>query len=224
MKLLVVEDDDKIARAVKRGLEGEGFTVDVAADGHDGWWMATEVDYDLIVLDLMLPGRDGFSICRDLRAADNWTPILILTANDSDISEANALELGADDYLSKPFSFVVLHARVRSILRRRAHSDAAPTVIGTLRIDSGARRVWIEDHEVQLTHREFDILEFLARRVGQAVSKEQILQGVWEFDFLGDPNIVQVYVTRLRRKLDAPFGTERIQTVRGTGYRIVAGG
>jgi len=218
--LLVVDDDVKIAGAVKRGLEGQGFTVDVARDGDDGWWMATEVAYDLIVLDLALPGRDGFTICRDLRAAENWTPVLMLTANDDQMDEAKALDLGADDYVTKPFSFSVLLARVRSILRRRVHADSAPTVVGDLRLGSAARRVWVGEDEVKLTTREFDVLEFLVRRAGQAVSKDQILRGVWEFDFMGDPNIVQVYLTRIRRKLELAGAADIIHTLHGVGYRI----
>jgi DNA-binding response OmpR family regulator len=220
MKLLVVEDDAKIASAVKRGLEAEGFTVDVAADGNDGWWMATEGSYDLIVLDIMLPGRNGYVLCGDLRAAGNWTPILMLTAKSGDLDEAEALDTGADDFLSKPFSFPVLVARVRSLLRRAGGRDPAPLVAGPLRIDSGARRVWVDGHEVALTRREFDVLEFLARRADVAVSKDEILAGVWEFDFDGDPNIVEVYVARLRRKLAPHVDGEPITTVRGIGYRI----
>jgi DNA-binding response OmpR family regulator len=222
VKLLVVEDDQKIATAVRRGLEIEGFTVDVAANGDDGWWMATEAAYDLIVLDIMLPDRNGLVLCGDLRTAGNWTPVLMLTAKDGELDEAEALNIGADDYLTKPFSFPVLIARVRSILRRSGRHELVASRIGSFTIDSAARRMWSSGVEVELTRREFDVLEFLARRAGHAVSKDEILTGVWEFDFEGDPNIVEVYVARLRRKLDDPFGTDHIRTVRGVGYRIDA--
>lgn len=220
MKLLLVEDDKKIATAVKRGLEAEGFMVEVALDGHDGLWMATEGTYDLVVLDIMLPGRNGYQICADLRHAGNWTPILMLTAKDGDLDEAEALDTGADDYLTKPFSFPVLLARVRALLRRATGHGPVPFEVGGLRIDSGKRRVWCRGTEVTLTAREFDVLEFLTRRAGQVLSKGEILAGVWELDFEGDPNIVEVYILRLRRKIDERFGRRSIHTVRGVGYRL----
>ncbi len=220
MRLLVVEDDHKIAAAVKRGLEREGFAVDVAPDGDDGWWKATEGTYDLIVLDIMLPRRNGYVLCADLRAAGVWTPILMLTAKDGDLDEAEGLDTGADDYLVKPFSFPVLVARVRALLRRSAGRDPVPTTVGSVRIDSVGRRAWSSGVLVDLTRREFDVLEFLARRAGQVVSKDEILSGVWGFDFDGDPNIIEVHVGRLRRKVDEPFGTDHITTLRGLGYRM----
>ena len=166
------------------------------------------------------PGMDGFRVLEEVRRRGQRLPVLILTARDGELDQISALELGADDYLTKPCSLAVLLARVRSILRRHGRTGSAPTCVGTLRIESSARRVWSSGREVALTRREFDVLEFLVRRAGAAVSKEQILQGVWAFDFEGDPNIVQVYITRLRRKLDAPFGTDHIRTVRGSGYRL----
>ena len=221
MKVLVVEDDLKIAAAVRRGLEGEGYTVELAVDGDQGWWMASEGAYDVIVLDLMLPKRNGFVVCRDLRAAGVWTPILVLTAKEGDLDEAEALDTGADDYLAKPFSFPVLVARVRALLRRSAGGGHRPvTTVGALRIDSAARRVWSSGTEVPLSRREFDVFERLVRRAGEVVSKAELLDGVWELDFAGDPNIVEVYVGRLRRKIDEPFGTSHITTVRGAGYRL----
>jgi two-component system, OmpR family, response regulator len=222
VKLLLVEDDKKIATALKRGLEAEGFTVEVAFDGNDGLWMATEGSYDLIVLDIMLPGRNGYLVCADLREADNWTPILVLTAKGGEFDEAEALDTGADDYLSKPFSFPVLVARIRALLRRSAGRAPAPFSAGGVRVDPGSRRVWCGDREVALTAREHDVLEFLVRRAGQVLSKEEILAGVWELDFDGDPNIVEVYIGRLRRKLAASSDGSPIETVRGAGYRLVS--
>lgn len=224
MKLLVVEDDQKIARYVKRGLEGEGFTVDIATTGPDGLWMAAESTYDLIVLDIMLPGRNGYLVCSDLRARGDWTPVLMLTAKDGDLDEAEALDTGADDYITKPFSFPVLVARIRALVRRSAGRNPPPVEAGDLRLDPGERRVWRGDHEVALTARQFDVLEFLMRRAGQVLSKREILEGVWEFDFYGDPNIVEVYVGRVRRRVDEPFGRHAIETVRGAGYRLAADG
>ena len=220
MRLLVVEDDHKIAAAVKRGLEREGFAVDVAPTAMTGGGRRPRATYDLIVLDIMLPGRNGYVLCADLRAAGVWTPILMLTAKDGDLDEAEGLDTGADDYLVKPFSFPVLVARVRALLRRSAGRDPVPTTVGSVRIDSVGRRVWSSDVLVELTRREFDVLEFLARRAGQVVSKDEILSGVWGFDFDGDPNIIEVHVGRLRRKVDEPFGTDHITTLRGVGYRM----
>jgi two-component system OmpR family response regulator len=219
-KLLLVEDDKKIATAVKRGLEAEGFMVEVSLDGDDGFWRATEGSYDLIVLDIMLPGRNGFRICGDLREAGIWTPVLMLTAKDGDLDEAEALDTGADDYLTKPFSFPVLIARVRALLRRTGIQKPAPIEANDLRIDPGSHRVWCREVEVPLTSREFDVLEFMARRAGLVLSKTEIIAGVWSDDFAGDPNIVEVYMRRLRRKLDERFGVELITTVRGAGYRL----
>jgi DNA-binding response OmpR family regulator len=223
VKLLLVEDDTKLAAAVRRGLEAEGFTVEVAADGDEGLWRATEGTFGLVLLDIMLPGRNGYRICADLRAAGDWTPILMLTAKDGDLDEAEALDTGADDYISKPFSFAVLVARVRALLRRSADRAVAPAEVGDLRIDPARRRAWRGDHELVLTAREFDVLALLVRRAGQVLSKSEILATVWDSDFSGDPNIVEVYVRRLRRKVDEPFGRRSIETVRGAGYRMVGG-
>ena len=224
MKLLLVEDDAKVAAAVSRGLRAEGYAVETAADGVDGLWMATQGAYDLIVLDIMLPGRNGYRVCADLRAAGNWTPILMLTAKDGDLDEAEALDAGADDYLTKPFSFPVLVARVRALLRRAGGRDPVPVEVGDLRIEPAERRVWRGDVEVALTAREFDVVELLVRRAGQVLSKDEILARVWDDDFAGDPNIVEVYVRRLRRKLDEPFDRHSIETLRGAGYRLADDG
>ena len=224
MKLLLVEDDRKIATAVARGLQAEGFTVEIAADGHDGLWRAREGTYDLIVLDIMLPGRNGYEVCAELRAEGDWTPILMLTAKHGELDEAEALDTGADDYLTKPFSFPVLVARVRALARRAAARTRAPVDVGDLRLDPVGRRLWRGEVEVGLTAREFDVVEFLVRRAGQVLSKDDILAGVWMYDFDGDPNIVEVYIRRLRRKIDEPFDRRSIETLRGAGYRIVADG
>jgi DNA-binding response OmpR family regulator len=222
VKVLVVEDDPKLAAVVRRGLELEGFTVEHAADGDDGWWMATEGVYDVIVLDIMLPRRNGFVVCRDLRAGGITTPILMLTAKDGELDEAEALDTGADDYVTKPFSFPVLIARIRALLRRSAAGGArsSTVAVGSLHLDSAARRAWSSGTEIELSRREFDVLEHLVRHAGQVVAKGQLLDAVWELDFAGDPNIVEVYVGRIRRKIDEPFGTHHIVTVRGAGYRL----
>jgi two-component system OmpR family response regulator len=225
VKVLLVEDDRKIAGAVQRGLEAEGISVEVAHDGTDGLWLATEGSFDVLILDLMLPGRTGYQICEALRRADDWSPILVLTAKDGELDETEALDTGADDYLSKPFSFPVLVARVRALARRADMGRVpVPTALGDLRIDPRTHRCWRGDVEIGLTAREFAVLEFLVRRAGQVVAKSQILDGVWDFDFDGDPNIVEVYIRRLRRKLDEPFGRSAIETVRGAGYRLDAAG
>jgi DNA-binding response OmpR family regulator len=221
MKLLVVEDDAKIAGALRRGLTAEGFQVEVAQDGLDGLWRAREGSYDLILLDVMLPGRNGYRVCADLRRAGDTTPILMLTAKDGDLDEAEGLDTGADDYLRKPFSFPVLVARVHALLRRAALGEPPPLAVGDLRLDLRARRVHRGSTEVPLTAREFDLLAYLVRRTGSVVSKQRILAGVWADEFEGDPNVVEVYVARLRRKLDEPFGRRSIDTVRGAGYRIL---
>jgi DNA-binding response OmpR family regulator len=224
VKILLVEDDLKIAAGVRRGLEGEGFTVDVAVDGDEGWWKATEGQFDLIVLDVMLPHRNGFEVCRQLREAGNWTPVLMLTAKSGDLDEAEALDTGADDFVSKPFSFVTLAARIRALLRRSAERDPAPVCAGDLSIDPVQRRVWRGEVEVRLTARQFDVLEYFVRRAGRVLPKDEILRGVWSYDFEGDPNIVEVYVRRLRRSIDEPFDRRAIETVRGVGYRLDPGG
>jgi two-component system, OmpR family, response regulator len=220
MKVLLVEDDRKIASTVKRGLEAEGFGVEVAFDGTDGLWLATEGSFDVLILDLMLPGRSGFQICEALRAAGDWSPILVLTAKDGELDQTEALDTGADDYLTKPFSFPVLVARVRALARRAQVGRPVPSAVGDLRIDPREHRCWRGDTPIELTSREFAVLELLVRRAGQVVSKAQILDGVWDFDFEGDPNIVEVYIRRLRRKIDEPFGRAAIETIRRVGYRL----
>jgi DNA-binding response OmpR family regulator len=224
MKLLLVEDDARLAASLQRGLEAEGFAVEVAVDGDDGAWRAIEGTYAAIVLDLMLPGRSGFRVCTDVRAAGVWTPILVLTAKGGELDEAEALDAGADDYLTKPFSYTVLVARLRALLRRAAQRTVVPSEVGDLRVDHAGRRVWRCGREVTLTAREFDVLDALVRQAGQVLSKRDLLDAVWASDFDGDPNVVEVYLRRLRRKLDEPFGRRSLETVRGAGYRVVADG
>jgi DNA-binding response OmpR family regulator len=221
VKLLLVDDDVALAATLARGLQAEGFTVDTAHDGVDALWMAREGAYDLIVLDVMLPGRNGFQVCAALRSEHDWTPILVLTAKGGDLDQTEALDTGADDYLTKPFSYPVLVARVRALLRRTAHRSRAVEAVGDLRIDPAHRRVYRGDERIELTARQFQVLELLVRRAGEVVAKSEILDGVWEHDFAGDPNIVEVYIGRLRRAVDEPFGRHSIETVRGAGYRVV---
>ncbi|WP_406038915.1 response regulator transcription factor [Micromonospora sp. NBC_00898] len=220
MRILVVEDDKHLARSIKRGLEAEGFAVDVALDGVDGLWRAKEGDYDVVVLDIMLPGKSGYQVCAELRELGNWTPIIMLTAKDGELDEAAALDTGADDYLSKPFSYVVLVARIRALLRRGSRERPATLNVGDLRLDPAAHRAWRRDTEVSLTPRQFALLEFFMRRAGEVLPKSTILDHVWDFAFDGDPNIVEVYVRHLRKKIDEPFGRTAIQTIRLVGYRL----
>jgi len=220
----VVEDEVVLADGIRKGLEAEGFAVDVAHDGVDGLWRATEHDYDAIVLDIMLPGLNGYRLCTALRAADDWTPVLMLTAKDGVLDEAEALDTGADDYLAKPFAHVVLVARLRALVRRGRPPRPVVLAAGDLRLDPASRRVWRGDEEVPLTARETSLLELLLREAGTVLSKRQILDHVWDDDFEGDPNIVEVYVRHLRNKVDRPFDRAAIETVRGAGYRLAPDG
>ena len=224
MRVLVVEDEMRLAAGLRNGLEAEGFAVDVAGNGTDGLWMAREHGFDAIVLDIMLPGVNGYRVCATLRAERNWTPILMLPAKDGEWDEVEALDTGADDYLTKPFSYAVLLARLRALLRRGARERPAVLAAGDLRMDPAARRVWRGDTEVELTARELALLEFLLRRSGEVLPKREILCHVWDYDFEGDANIVEVYVRHLRNKLDRPFGRQAIETLRGSGYRLAADG
>ncbi|MEU9090682.1 response regulator transcription factor [Streptomyces sp. NPDC048428] len=218
MRLLIVEDEKRLAISLARGLTAEGFAVDVVHDGLEGLHRASDGAYDLVVLDIMLPGMNGYRVCAALRAAGHEVPILMLTAKDGEYDEAEGLDTGADDYLTKPFSYVVLVARVRALLRRRGGSASPVVTVGTLRMDTAARRVHLGEGEITLTTKEFAVLEQLALRAGQVVSKADILEHVWDFAYDGDPNIVEVYVSALRRKL----GAASIRTVRGAGYRLEA--
>ncbi|WP_329451009.1 response regulator transcription factor [Streptomyces sp. NBC_01724] len=219
MRLLIVEDEKRLAMSLAGGLTAEGFAVDVVHDGLEGLHRAGGGAYDLVVLDIMLPGLNGYRVCAALRAAGHEVPILMLTAKDGEYDEAEGLDTGADDYLTKPFSYVVLVARIRALLRRRGGGSASPVLtVGALRMDTAARRVLLGEDEVALTAKEFAVLEQLALRAGQVVSKADILEHVWDFAYDGDPNIVEVYVSALRRKLSAAA----IRTVRGAGYRLEA--
>ena len=224
MRVLVVEDEKRLAAGLKNGLEAEGFATDVALDGTDGLWMARQNPYDAIVLDILLPGMNGYQVCAALREEGIWTPILMLTAKDGEFDEAEALDTGADDYVTKPFSFVVLVARLRALIRRGAGERPAVLEAGDLRFDPGTRRASRGDVEVDLTAREMALLEFLLRRKGDVVSKREILEHVWDYSFEGDPNIVEVYVRHLRNKLDRPFERAALETVRGAGYRLADDG
>lgn len=218
MRVLVVEDEVRQAAALKRGLEAEGFAVDVASNGTDGLWLATEQPYDAIVLDVMLPGLNGFKVCAELRAKQIWTPVLMLTAKDGELDEAEALDTGADDFLSKPFSYVVLVARLRALLRRGATTRPPVLRSGGIDLDVAARTCSVHGEPVELTPREFSVVEYLMRREGEVVPKSEILEHVWDFAFDGGDNVVEVHVSALRRKL----GSAAIETVRGAGYRMGA--
>jgi DNA-binding response OmpR family regulator len=220
MRILVVEDEKRLASSLRTGLEAEGFAVDTAYDGVEGLWYAREHQYDAILLDIMLPGLNGYKVCETLRAEQNWTPILMLTAKDGDLDQVEALDTGADDYVTKPFSFQVLLARVRSLLRRGRPERPALLTVGDLVLDPASHVVTRAGTELSLTSRELSLLEFLMRRAGEVVTKADILGHVWDYAFEGDPTIIEVYVGRLRRKVDRPFGRADIETLRGSGYRL----
>jgi DNA-binding response OmpR family regulator len=222
MRILVVEDDKHLAGALRTGLEGEGHAVDVALDGEEGEWLATENSYDSLVLDVMLPGLAGDELCARLREAGDWTPIMMLTAKDGIYDEAEALDNGADDYLSKPFSYVVLLARLRALMRRGGTERPVSITVGDLVIDPAGLRCRRGAVEMALPPKEFAVLHGLARRAGEVVSKSDLLAQAWDFSYNGDPNIVEVYISALRRKIDHPFGRATLVTVRGAGYRLEA--
>jgi len=225
VRVLVVEDERRLAAAVKRGLEAEGFVVDLAHDGVNGLHMAREGGYDSVVLDIMLPGLSGYKVCAQLRAEENWVPVLILSAKDGEYDQADGLDLGADDYLTKPFSYIVLAARLRALLRRGATPRPAVLRAGDLSLDPAARVVRRGAVVVSLTAREFALLEYLLRRAGEVVPKAELLSHVWDAaDEIADLNIVEVYVGYVRRKIDAPFSRHAVQTVRGAGYLLAADG
>jgi two-component system, OmpR family, response regulator len=220
MKLLVVEDDAKIAGALRRGLTAEGFQVEIAQDGVDGLWRAQEGSYDLILLDVMLPGHNGYRVCADLRRAGDTTPILMLTAKDGELDEAEGLDTGADDYLRKPFSYDVLVARCRALLRRASAGGPEELVVGDLVLDPRRRTLRLGETPIELTRREFALLEYLMRNRDRPRTKQEILDHVWGVGSARDANVVEVYVGYLRRKVDVPFGRTTVRTVRGQGYLL----
>src|SRR5579871_1498897 len=221
MRVLVVEDERRLASAVRRGLTAEGFVVDVAHDGVDGLHLAREGEYDAVVLDLMLPGLSGYQVCERLRAERNWVPVLMLSAKDGEYDQADGLDLGADDYLTKPFEWVVLVARIRALLRRGGPTRPTELAVGDLLLDPRTRRVSRAGQPVSLTRREFDLLHHLMRKPGQVMGKLELLEDVWGGREQDGTNVVEVYVGYLRKKIDVPFGRHSLENVRGSGYRLV---
>jgi two-component system OmpR family response regulator len=220
MRLLLVEDDERLSHSLARGLRGEGYAVDVAATGDEAVLQVSAYDYDLVILDVMLPGPDGVSVCRTLRGAGRWCPVLMLTARDGVADRIRGLDAGADDYLIKPFDFGELVARARALLRRGAPERPAVLVARDLEVDPATRSVTRAGRRVDLSAREFAVLEFLTRRAGQVISRSELLEHVWDRNYEGSTNIIDVYVGYLRRKLENPFGRPLIRTVRGAGYVI----
>ena len=220
MRLLVVEDDPRMAGLLKRGLEEEGNSVDMAGTGPDGVWMGTENPYSAIVLDVMLPGFDGFEVARQLRAAGRWAPILLLTARTEVADRVEGLDAGADDYLVKPFSFAELSARIRALVRRGQPERPVVLAVGDLRLDPGSQRAWRENDELELSAKEFALLELFMRHRGELLTRSAILDQVWDYAYDGLSNVVDQYVGYLRRKIDRPYGRNDLETVRGAGYRL----
>jgi two-component system OmpR family response regulator len=223
VRVLVVEDEPKMAQLLKRGFVEEGHAADIAARGEDALWMAGATAYDVIVLDVMLPGLDGLSTCRELRAREIWTPVLLLTARDAVDDRVTGLDAGADDYLTKPFSFAELLARLRALVRRVPVERPTMLEVGDLRLDPAAHRAWRGEAEIALSAKEFALLELFMRRVGETLSRVQLLDGAWDMAFESRSNVIDVYVRYLREKIDRPFGRHSIETVRGVGYRLRPG-
>jgi two-component system OmpR family response regulator len=224
MRALVVEDEVKMAALIRRGLVEEGYAADVARTGEEALWMARATPYDAIVLDLMLPGRDGLEVCTELRGSGVWSPILMLTARDGVEDRVNGLDSGADDYLTKPFSFAELLARLRALARRGTQERPAVLQVGSLRLDPATRRAWRGDTEIELSAKEFALLETFMRRAGEVLTRLELLEHAWDYGYDNRSNVVDVYVRYLREKIDRPFGLDAIETVRGTGYRLRADG
>jgi two-component system, OmpR family, response regulator len=220
MRVLIVEDEVKMASLIRRGLRREGIAADVAIKGEDALWMAEATEYDAIVLDLMLPGIDGLEVCRRLRADGVWAPILMLTARDAVRDRVAGLDGGADDYVTKPFSYAELLARLRALMRRGAIERPTQLEVGELRLDPATRQVWRGEAEIELSAKEFAILETFMRRPGEVLSRFQLLEHAWDYDYENRSNVVDSYVRFLRRKIDKPFGVSSIETVRGAGYRL----
>ena len=220
MRVLLVEDEGALALTVKEGLVGEGFVVDIVPDGVSAVWAATEFSYDVVVLDVMLPRLNGYDVLKELRQRRVWTPVLMLTAKDGEYDQTDAFDLGADDYLTKPFSFMILVARLRALIRRGAPERPVLITVGTLTLDPSRRHVERRGVVIALTAREYGLLAFLMRRAGDVVSKSEILDNVWDAAYAGGDNVVEVYISYLRRKIDEPFGLQTLRTVRGLGYRL----
>ncbi|HEV3173794.1 MAG TPA: response regulator transcription factor [Actinocrinis sp.] len=220
MRVLIIEDDESLGASLTWGLGAEGYAVSLVADGAEGLWRATEHEFDLIILDVMLPGMDGYQVCAKLREAEIWTPVLMLTAMDDDLDQAEGLDLGADDYLTKPFAYPVLLARIRSLLRRTTPPRPAVLRAGDLSLDPATRAVRRGETPIALTAGEVSVLEYLLRADGRAVSKTELLEHCWDSASRSDPAVVEVRIHHLRRKIDAPFGVHSVETVRGSGYRI----
>ncbi len=223
MRVLVVEDEGRMAALLRRGLQEEGYAVDLAATGEDGIWLATENAYDAVLLDVLLPDLDGFEVCRRLRDAGRWAPILMLTARDAVPDRVHGLDAGADDYLTKPFAYPELLARLRAVIRRGPHERPAAISVGDLSLDPATKDVRRGDSQVALTPKEFALLEYFMRHAGEVLTRTQILEHVWDFAFDGDSNVIEVYVRYLREKVDRPFGRQTLETVRGVGYRLQDG-
>jgi two-component system OmpR family response regulator len=222
MRVLLVEDEPRLAESVREGLTLEGFVVDVVSDGLVGLWAAGEYDFDVIVLDIMLPGLNGYKVLERLRERKVWTPVLMLTAKDGEYDQTDAFELGADDYLTKPFSLMVLVARLRALIRRGAPERPTKITVGSLVCDPARRQVTRGEHQIKLTAREYGLLLYLMRHAGDVLTKAQILDNVWDSAYEGGDNVVEVYVGYLRKKIDAPFGLQTLTTLRGLGYRLDA--
>jgi two-component system OmpR family response regulator len=222
VRVLVVEDETRMAALLKRGLEEEGYAVDLAADGDEGLFLALENDYDLVLLDAMLPGRDGYDVCRTLRERRRWAPVLMLTARDGIADRVAGLDAGADDYLTKPFAFAELTARLRALLRRGSSERAPVLEVGDLTLDPAAHSVHRAGQNVELTAKEFALLELLMRHPGEVLSRTRILEHVWDFAYDPSSNVVDQYIAYLRRKIDKPFDRDDVETVRGAGYRLRA--
>jgi two-component system, OmpR family, response regulator len=220
VRVLVVEDEARMAGLLKRGLEEERFAVDVAGNGEDGVWLATENPYDIILLDVMLPDGDGFGVCRRIREAGQWAPVLMLTARDAVRDRVRGLDVGADDYLTKPFAFAELLARVRALVRRGVRERPPILEVGDLRLDPAAKTVRVAHRTIELTPKEFALLEYFMRHPGEVLTRTQLLEHVWDFAYEGDSNVIEVYVRYLREKVDRPFGRRSLETVRGMGYRL----
>lgn len=220
VRVLVVEDEHKLANVLARGLREEGYATDVAERGEDALWMAKSAPYDAILLDVMLPGLDGFEVCRTLRAHEVWSPVLMLTARDAVDDRVNGLDAGADDYLAKPFSFEELLARIRALIRRAPAERPVVLEVGDLRLDRSARRAWRGATELELSPKELSLLELFMRRPGDVLTRSELLDGAWDISFERRSNIVDVYVRYLRDKIDRPFGRTSLETVRGIGYRL----